>query len=243
MSVIQVVSSYSGIRIKNPYQIHGLPSLPCVSVSRLHRLPTATFKLTSDRQCCRPSSPVCLFGGSGKSADGNQNNPWKAIENNIKNIGKKPSVEDLLRKQINKEEYFDGGRGGSPPGGSGGGGGGFGGTEDEDEDGVLDETIQVTLATMGLIFVYLYIINGGEILLLARDIIKFVFSGNQSIRLAEFLYVWERFFKHVTKKKQVVEEPYWLERAIISTPTWWDSPEKYKRMARASLEARYSKQM
>lgn len=64
------------------------------------------------------------------------------------------SIEDVLRQQIEKGELAtdrDGG-GGPPRGGSGGGGGsadGSGGSEDEGLSGVLDETFQVVLATVG----------------------------------------------------------------------------------------------
>ena len=68
------------------------------------------------------------------------------------------SVEDVLRQQIEKKEYVDdGGKGRKPPpgGGSGNGGDGSGGSEDEGLAGILDETVQVILATIGFIFLVL----------------------------------------------------------------------------------------
>lgn len=63
----------------------------------------------------------------------------------------------MLKRQIEKREYYD--EGGIPPGGKGGGGsggsggfGGLGGSEEEGFSGVLDETIQVVMATLGFIF-------------------------------------------------------------------------------------------
>lgn len=86
------------------------------------------------------------------------------------------SIEDVLRKQIQKGEYFDnGGSGAKPPGSDGGGGGdggsgspdGTGGSEDESFLGIQDETLQVILATGALLsfvrslslFIYVYKIN------------------------------------------------------------------------------------
>ena len=65
------------------------------------------------------------------------------------------SVEDMLRKQIENQEFYDGGSGKNPPRGGGGGGGGGGGdegSEDEGLRGIMDETLQVVLATIGFIF-------------------------------------------------------------------------------------------
>lgn len=64
------------------------------------------------------------------------------------------SIEDVLRQQIEKQEFYDGGSDKNPPrGGSGGSGGdGSGGSEDEGLSGVMDETLQVILATLGFIF-------------------------------------------------------------------------------------------
>lgn len=68
------------------------------------------------------------------------------------------SVEDMLRQQIEKQEFYDGGSGKNPPrGGGGGSGDGFGGSDDEGLAGIMDETLQVILATMG--FILLVIIS------------------------------------------------------------------------------------
>ena len=83
-----------------------------------------------------------------------QISPWKAIE---KAMGKK-SVEDMLREQIQKKDFYDTDSGGNmPPRGGGGGGNGEerpegSGGEDGGLAGIADETLQVVLATLGFIF-------------------------------------------------------------------------------------------
>lgn len=75
----------------------------------------------------------------------------------MKNLKKEPSVEDLLRQQIEKQEFYEddgGSSGGNRPGG---GDGDSGGTDDEGLTGILDELLQVILATLGFIFLVIYV--------------------------------------------------------------------------------------
>lgn len=185
--------------------------------------------------------PLGLFGGGkGKSESENEGSAWKSLEKAMGSFRKDPSIEDVLRQQIDKQDFYDdGGSGKGPTGGAGGSGGsgsggGFGGTDDEGFAGIMEETLQVVLATLGFIFLYIYIISGEELFRLAKDYMKYLFGGSQSVRLKRALYRWGRFKKKMTEKEEV--DKYWLEKAIINTPTWWDSPEKYRRMARSILE-------
>lgn len=79
------------------------------------------------------------------------------------NLKKESSIEDVLRKQIEKKEFYKdkdsatrgGGRGRGGGGGAGGSwGGGAEGSSGSDEGfaGIIDETFQVILATIGFIF-------------------------------------------------------------------------------------------
>ncbi|XP_017603500.1 uncharacterized protein LOC108450406 [Gossypium arboreum] len=187
---------------------------------------------------CRQGTTVCKFGGQDKPAGDNEGSPWKSIEKAIGNFGKKQSIEDVLRQQIEKQDYYDEGSGQNPPrggGGSGSGGGdGFGESEDEGLSGILDETVQVILATLGFIFLYVYIINGEELARLAKDYIKYLFGGSKSVRLKRTMYKWSKFFEKLTEKKEY--DKFWLEKAIITTPTWYDSPDKYRRVLNSYIE-------
>ncbi|KAL2906984.1 DNA polymerase delta catalytic subunit [Bienertia sinuspersici] len=208
--------------------LHPLPPPPLKSV----RCPPSKFraptiKITTNALKCRQSMPVCLSDGGARVGNENQ---------------KPTSVEDLLKQQIEKQEYYD--EGGNPPGGrgggSGGGGGGYGDLGGSEEEGsALEETIQVILATLGFIFLYMYIINGAEMTRLAKDYIKYILGGKKSIRLTRFFYQWTRFCKRFKPKKT---DRHWLEKAIITTPTWWDSPEKYKLMLRAYMRKKSQRQ-
>uniref|UniRef100_A0A803L3R6 Uncharacterized protein n=1 Tax=Chenopodium quinoa TaxID=63459 RepID=A0A803L3R6_CHEQI len=203
------------VNVVTRHNVKGLHPLPSVPVAFVRCPPLkfqAPLKISTNAVECKQSMPVCLSGGEARAGNGNQEPLWKSFGKAIENLGKKPSVEDLLKQQIEKREYYD----------------------EEGFSGVLDETVQVILATFGFIFLYMYIINGAEMTRLAKDYIKYVFGGKKSIRLSRALYQWESFCKNLTEKKET--DRYWLERAIIRTPTWWDSPEKYKRILKAYAE-------
>ncbi|KAF2321960.1 hypothetical protein GH714_004854 [Hevea brasiliensis] len=101
-----------------------------------------------------------------------QGSSWNPFEKFMGSF-KGKSVEDVLRQQIEKQEFYDGGSGKNPPRGGGGGGDGFEGSDDEGFAGIMDETLQVVLATVGFIFLYVYIISGEELTRLVKDYIKF----------------------------------------------------------------------
>ncbi|KAK2654514.1 hypothetical protein Ddye_014370 [Dipteronia dyeriana] len=123
-----------------------------------------------------------------------------------------------------KRRIFDASGGKSPPcDGGGGGGGGSGESGDEGLSGVMDETVQVVLATIGFIFL--------ELIRLAKDYIKYLFKGSKSVRLTSAMNLWGKFWKKLNEKK--VYDNMWLEKAIINTPTWYDSPENYRRILRS----------
>lgn len=193
------------------------------------KLPKISLKRTSVTTRYQLGAPVCLFGNKGKSENADEASPWKALDNAMENLKKDQSIEDVLKQQIQKREYYDDG-GGKPPRGGGGGssGDGFGEADEEGLSGIWDEFVQVILATFGFIFLYIYIIQAEEVTVLAKDLIKFLFTRQVSLRLARIVSEWKSFFAKLNEKEVV--DPYWLEREIINTTTMYDSPEKYQRV-------------
>ncbi|KAI3864467.1 hypothetical protein MKW98_022512 [Papaver atlanticum] len=181
----------------------------------------------------------CLFGNKGKPENsGDGSSPWKSLENAMGGIGKEKSIQDILREQMQNKEYADtgggGGLGGRPP--PSGGGGGGDGPEDEGVAGMLDEFVQVILATAGFLFLYAYIIRGDEIARVGKDILKFIVTRKKSLRLERIGDRWRRLYRRLAKKDQVQRDPFWLERAILNTPTWWHDPVQYKRYLASRLK-------
>eukprot|EP00262_Sarcandra_glabra_P001359 TRINITY_DN1142_c0_g1_i1.p1 TRINITY_DN1142_c0_g1~~TRINITY_DN1142_c0_g1_i1.p1 ORF type:complete len:243 (+),score=35.68 TRINITY_DN1142_c0_g1_i1:327-1055(+) len=238
MSSMQINACWSFVKfrsISSSSQSCYLPA-PHLHNSRTHvfRLPKTRLRLVYNAPSYQRCTPVCLFGGKGKSENDNEASPWKALEKAMGGLRKEPSVQDLLRKQMQELEFDDdGGSGNRPPGGGGDDSGGS--EEDESLAGILDEVLQVILATMGFIFLYIYILRGEEMTRLAKDYIWYLFGARKSVRLMRAMYKWGKFRKTVTRKR--IRDEYWLERAIINTPTWWHDPRRLKRMLRQAQVA------
>ncbi|XP_050374280.1 uncharacterized protein LOC126791831 [Argentina anserina] len=254
MSIVHITSCNPTIGLRNSSQSLCLTSQPYIlpihaKHAHLRNCLVATCNVSVQQRCVtvlenqhyravsthQQSSPVCLWGGKGKNGSDDEGSPWKSMEKAMGNLKKETSIEDVLRQQIEKKEFYEDkdsdrrrrGGGGGAGGGSGGGGSDpSGGSEDEGFAGIFDETLQVILATIGFIFLYVYIIDGEEWTRLAKDYLKYLFSGAESVRLRRAMYKWGRFYQKLTEKK--VHDKYFLEKAIIRTPTWWDSPAKYR---------------
>lgn len=82
-------------------------------------------------------------------------------------------------------------------------------------------------------------IRGDETLRLARDYIKYLFGAEETTRLRHARYKWDKFCESITRKEVVREG--WLERAIVTTPTWWHKPNQLVRLVK-SLYRDYRRQ-
>lgn len=239
MTSLQAASFRPQIDVMKISCMSRVPSVPCITTAHFRTLSRTCLKLTISKPKYQRCPPICVFGDSGKSEYSNQ-------ENSIGDSGKKLSLEEILRLQIERQE----GSGGDPPsdggggrGGRGGGGDDSGGSEEETPAEQLDELLQVTLATIGLISLYLYILHGPEITRLAKDYFRFLISGSKSVRLKRAMYVWGRFWKSLTQKKKKVapeDSMALLQREILNTPTWFDSPSKYQHIVKAYMAYKLS---
>nr|GMD38641.1 uncharacterized protein LOC109192464 [Ipomoea batatas]GME10157.1 uncharacterized protein LOC109192464 [Ipomoea batatas] len=214
------------------------------TVAGLHKFSLKAAASTSTyRQC----APVCLFGGK-KSDSGDQAAPKEALENFLGSFKKEQSIEDVLRQQIKKQEFFDdGGTGGGGLGGGGGGsGGGSSGSGDENtSDDELDELFQVTMATLGFIYTYIYILRGEEIGRYIRDVIRYyIFRGRKSIRLTKLLarldkhwkIIKEKYANRLTDDEMDEVDGHLITHAIKKTPTWYYRPkQKAKKVEKRAI--------
>ncbi|KAI9195719.1 hypothetical protein LWI28_017443 [Acer negundo] len=174
--------------------------------------------------------PLCLMGGKDRAED--ERAAWKSFGKAMEKFSKRQSIEDILWQQMENKDYHVGGNGGkNPPRGGGGSGGRDGSGGSSEDEGVMNETMQVILATIGFIFLYIYIIRGEELTRLGKDYIRYLYGGHKSIRLKNAMYSWERFWKQLGEK--VMYDKNWLEKLIINTQTWYNSPNKFSQVSQS----------
>ncbi|KAJ0977151.1 hypothetical protein J5N97_012625 [Dioscorea zingiberensis] len=113
---------------------------------------------------------------------------------------KKQTVEDLLREQIQKQEFYKGGDGGSKKPPKHGGGGGGGGSDNSNFSELRDELLQVILATIGFVFLYVCIVRGDELTRLSVDFIRYLFGAQTSPRLKRAFDKWEHLSQSILGK-------------------------------------------
>lgn len=207
--------------------LHLRASSLCVSASsrvREHGLyPRRVYGGLEYKRC----GPVFANGGKGNSDGGDEAFSFDSLKKAMGGLGKQPSIEEMLKKQMRDNEFAGEGGSGGPPRS---GGDGSGGPEDGDFTSALDELLQVVMATLGFIFVYIMLIRGEELTRLVRDYVKYLVGGRPSARLERFIDDWKKFYDSIT---WIPPTEDWLERAIVATPTWWHRPTELLRQMRA----------
>lgn len=80
------------------------------------------------------------------------------------------------------------------------------------------------------LFQYIYVINGVELTKLARDFIKYLLGGTQSVRLKRATYKWVRFYRSITGNKEVDNNG--SEKA----PARWNNLDYYRDVIRNCMK-------
>lgn len=234
------------MRLNRMYPLSGVSFVHmaalCVSPTQTlkhHKMPSIGHCFPKYKAC----SPICLFGGKGNSRGENKAFSWDSLKDALRSLRGEKTVQDMLRDRMRQPAFSGDDDDGNPPGGGSGGGDGgdgFDGAEDEGFAGILDETLQVILATLAFIFVYIYIIKGAELSKLARDYIKYLLGGASSSRLKRAMDKWKRTYDELSWT--TVESDDWLIRLIVMTPTWWHRPQEIIRVMKKKKKMTVHKQ-
>ncbi|GAB2300275.1 hypothetical protein Dimus_034310 [Dionaea muscipula] len=239
MNCIQAASSLPLVKVKAACPVFVHPSMPHLRGTHAHQLSIAYAKLSVPKH--QWWKHMCHAKSKDKAEDGDeqvikslsQGSGWKPLRNLGFSMGNQ-SVEDRLRKQIEEEGLFDdgdgdggddGGRGRSGPGG-GGGGGEPGGPEAEGFLAELDDLFQGFMAIVGLVLVYIYVLEESGPFKTVRDYFIFRLGGRKSVRLRLAMYSWEELSeKWFAKKKKIEvedEDPRKMLAGIRAVRTGWE---------------------
>lgn len=85
--------------------------------------------------------------------------------------------------------------------------------------------------TPSIFFQYIFVINGLELIKLARDCIKFVSGRGQSARLKRAMHRWVKLYENIIEKKEAVKNG--LEKAC----TYWFDPDFFRGVSRHNLKS------
>ncbi|TVU15406.1 hypothetical protein EJB05_38927, partial [Eragrostis curvula] len=134
-------------------------------------------------------------------------------------------IKDLLMEQIAKLRGQGSGGNGGNRNRYGGDGGGSDGPDDESFKDSFYELIQILLATVAFILLYIHIIRGEELYRLARDYTRYLVTGKRTARLKRAMMNWRDFCESITKKDSAQED--YDGRTIASESTWRQLPQKF----------------
>lgn len=186
--------------------------------------------------CHKRLAPICALSGKENPELANDRFSMESL-NKAMSAAKKPrSIQDLLMEQMARiQGQWSGGNGGNRNR-YGGSGGGSDGPEDESFKDSLNEMIQILIATVAFIFVYIHIIRGEELYRLARDYTRYLVTGKRTARLKRAMLNWRDFRESMTKDS-AQEDGY--GRPTSSEPAWWQQPQqlvlRLKELCRGNL--------
>ncbi|XP_066348183.1 uncharacterized protein [Miscanthus floridulus] len=177
--------------------------------------------------CHKRLGPV--YASSGKENPKITNDPFSMESlNKAMAEAKRPrSIQDVLMDQMAKIRGLGSGGNGGNKNRYGRGGGGSDGPEDESFKQSLYEMLQILIATVAFILVYIHIIRGEELYRLARDYTRYMVTGKRTARLKRAMLNWRDFSESITKKDSAQEDYY--GRSTSSESTWWQQPQQLVR--------------
>ncbi|XP_074566487.1 uncharacterized protein LOC141823115 [Curcuma longa] len=221
---VTLTSARPGSSATRWLQLHHLP--PTGLVEKVY--PSLVHYAQKSERCAR----VCASGSSGNSSRGDEPFSWESLKKAFGSFRRELTVQDMLREQERQRQFYGNGDDGI----SGrGGGDGSNGPGDEGFAGKFDEFVQVFLAILGIVLLYIFLLNGEDLTRLIRDYIKYLFGGKPSIRLKRKMEELHRFYKSLAWKEVKYRED-WLEREIIRTPTVWHKPQQLAYLVETYLE-------
>lgn len=174
--------------------------------------------------CHKRLGPV--FASSGKENLGSANDQFsmESLNKAMDGAKKQWSIQGLLMEQLSKITGQGSGGNGGNNNRYGGSGGGSGGPDDESFTDSLYEMVQVLLATIAFVLMYVHIIRGEELYRLARDYTKYLVTGKRTSRLKRAMLNWREFSGGFTKKDSTQDDVY--GSPVGSEPVWWQQPQK-----------------
>ncbi|KAJ1271693.1 hypothetical protein BS78_06G145500 [Paspalum vaginatum] len=168
-----------GLGLGRTRELRGRHSL-CAHSTRSYKLQEQLYpRLVLISACYKRLGPVCYSNGKENPKLASDPFSMESLNKAMAEAKRPRPIQDLLMEQMDKIR-------GQETGGNGGnknryGGGGSDGPEDESFKESLYEMIQILIATVAFIFVYIHIIRGEELYRLARDYTRYLVTGREHL--------------------------------------------------------------
>ncbi|KAJ1271688.1 hypothetical protein BS78_06G145100 [Paspalum vaginatum] len=214
-----------GLGLGRTRELRGRHSL-CAHSTRSYKLQEQLYpRLVLISACYKRLGPVCYSNGKENPKLASDPFSMESLNKAMAEAKRPRPIQDLLMEQMDKIR-------GQETGGNGGnknryGGGGSDGPEDESFKESLYEMIQILIATVAFIFVYIHIIRGEELYRLARDYTRYLVTGKRTSRLKRAMLNWQDFSESITKKDSTQEDYY--GGTVSSEHAWWQQPQQLVR--------------